>query len=320
MAESNSAERSKGRRLPSGFDATDACRNPETAGTEAPLLQLTTAPPESAVEPVTEILHGVPITDPYRWLEKSGLHADREWLAATGEYARAYLDAIPGPRRICEGFAIFWMSRPTTPSSESVKDTFFRKRTRGQEQPCIYLRERPNGEDQLLLDPANRGTGNHTALKPLQLSQDGRVLLYEVKEGGERTGTFELFDIKEQKKLPDSLPRGYLRGFLVCSGRAKFLLRPRGLDAERPYYRAAFHHVVGASFDDDREIFCAGEDAKLRLHIIPGEKCIGFLVVRHYEKAYTDFYLRSCDNDGPAYLLIEMPNTSSDRYSRRTES
>jgi len=47
MAESNSAERSKGRRLPSGLTRRMHVENPETAGTEAPLLQLTTAPPES---------------------------------------------------------------------------------------------------------------------------------------------------------------------------------------------------------------------------------------------------------------------------------
>ena len=38
-------------------------------------------------------------------------------------------------------------------------------------------------------------------------------MLYEVKQGGERTGTFELLDIQKREVLPDVLPRGYLRGF-----------------------------------------------------------------------------------------------------------
>jgi len=34
-----------------------------------PLSQVMERPPFSAVKPVTETLHGVSITDPYRWLE-----------------------------------------------------------------------------------------------------------------------------------------------------------------------------------------------------------------------------------------------------------
>jgi prolyl oligopeptidase len=266
---------------------------------------MTTVPPHSAVEPVTEILHGVPITDPYRWLEDQDSPRTREWLAAQAHYARAYLDAIPGRDRIRERIREL-VDVETYDSIQRVGERYvFRKRTRGQEQPCIYLREGPNGEDQLLLDPADRGTGNHTALKPLQLSQDGRVLLYEVKEGGERTGTFELFDIKERENLPDALPRGYLRGFSFAPDAQGFYYVHEALGATRPHYRAAFHHVFGASPEDDREIFCAGEDANLRLHIIPGEECLGFLVVRHRDKAYTDFYLWSSGNENPALPLVE---------------
>jgi len=99
---------------------------------------------------------------------------------------------------------------------------FFRKRLPDQEQPCIYMRNGADGEDQLLIDPSQRETGKYTAVKPLRVSPDGRLLLYEVKEGGERTGTFELLDIETRKRLPDSLPRGYLRGFAFAPGGKSF--------------------------------------------------------------------------------------------------
>jgi prolyl oligopeptidase len=254
---------------------------------------------------VTEILHGVPITDPYRWLEDQESPRTREWLEAQTQYARAYLDAIPGRARIRERIREL-LDVETYDSIQRVGERYvFRKRTRGQEQPCIYLREGSNGEDQLLLNPAVRGTGNHTALKPLQLSQDGRVLLYEVKEGGERSGTFELFNIERREKLSDALPRGYLRGFSFAPDARSFYYVHEPLGAKRPHYRAAYHHVLGTSFDDEREIFCAGDDEKLRLHIIPGEKYLGFLVFKFREKTYTDFYLWYFDNARPTELLVE---------------
>jgi prolyl oligopeptidase len=269
------------------------------------LLPLTTTLPHSPVEPVTEVLHGVPITDPYRWLEDQESARTREWLATQAQYARAYLDALPDRERIRERIREL-LDIETHDSIQRVGERcVFRKRARGQEQPCIFLREGPDGQDQLLLDPAARRTGKHTALKPLQISQDGRLLLYEVKEGGERTGTFELFDVEKREKLADALARGYLRGFSFAADAASFYYVHQALSAKRPHYRAAYHHVLGTSFDDDREIFCVGENEKLRLHIVPGEKCLGFLVLKLCDKTYTDFYLWLLDNESPARLLVE---------------
>lgn len=127
------------------------------------------------------------------------------------------MDAVPGRDRIRERIREL-LDVETYDSIQKVANWYvFRKRARGQEQPCIFLREGPDGQDQLLIDPAERGTGNHTALKPLQLSPDGRLLLYEVKEGGERTGTFELFDVEKRERLPETLSRGYLRGFAFAT-------------------------------------------------------------------------------------------------------
>ena len=52
-------------------------------------------PPVAPVKPVVETLWGVPVTDPYRWMEQEG----PEWKAyalAENDYARKVLEAIPG--------------------------------------------------------------------------------------------------------------------------------------------------------------------------------------------------------------------------------
>ena len=175
--------------------------------------QLMMTPPHSTLEPVTDVFHGVPVTDPYRWLEDQDSPRTRAWIEEQTRYARAYLDSIPGRARIRERIREF-LAVETYDSLQKVGSRyFFRKRLPDQEQPCICMREGADGEDQLLIDPAERGTGKYTAVKPLRVSPDGRLLLYEVKEGGERTGTFELLEIETRKRLPDLLPRGYLRGF-----------------------------------------------------------------------------------------------------------
>jgi prolyl oligopeptidase len=249
--------------------------------------------PYSHVEAVTEFLHGVPVTDPYRWLEDQDSPRTREWLSAQTLYARSYLDSVSGRGRIRDRIRRM-LDVETYDSLQKVGTRyFFRKRVAGQEQPSICLREGRDGSDEVLVDPVLRGTGPHTAVKPIRISPDGRLLLYEVKQGGERTGTFELLDIQAREILPDVLPRGYLRGFAFGPDSQAFYYVHEALEAKEPYYRAAYKHVLGTSFAKDNEVFFAGEGDKPRLHIVPGTQQLGFLVVRFEESTLTDFYLWS---------------------------
>ena len=254
-------------------------------------------PPLSEQEPVTEILHGVAVTDPYRWLEDHNSPRTRVWIDEQTRYARNYLHAIPGRelirRRIREFLAV-----ETHDSLQKVGSRYiFRKRLPHQEQACTYMRAGADGEDELLIDPLERGTGKYTAAKPLQLSPDGRLLLYEVKEGGERTGTFELLDIGTRKRLSDFLPRGFLRGFAFAPDGKCFYYVHEAVDATRTFYRAAYHHVLGTPISDDQEIFFAGEDKKIRLGLFSDSKRLVFLVYRFLEKTFTDIYLKRFDRE-----------------------
>jgi len=261
------------------------------------MSKLIEPPPHSRVEVVTDILHGVPVEDPYRWLEDQDSPHTRAWITEQTRYANNYLDAIPGRelirRRIREFLAV-----ETYDSLQKAGDRyFFRKHLPDQEQSCIYMREGADGEDQLLIDPLDRGSGEYTAAKPLRVSPDGRLLLYEVKQGGERTGTFELLEIATRKCLPDSLPRGYLRGFAFAPDGKAFYYVHEAFDSQRPFYRAAFRHVLGTSFNEDQELFVAGEDKFARLSLFADSKRLGFLIYRFLEKTRTSFYLRSFADD-----------------------
>ena len=259
------------------------------------MTKLMSAPPFTPVDPVTEVLHGVRVTDPYRWLEDPESPRTRQWLDSQHVYARAYLDSISGRDRIRDRIRELVDVETYDSIQKAGERYFFRKRQPGQEQPCIHFSECADGPDQILIDPAERGTGPYTAVKPLRVSPDGRLLLYEVKEGGERTGTFELLDIATRAVLPEVLLRGYLRGFAFSPDSRSFYYVHEPLTANRPYYRAAYYHVLGTSFDDDKEVFFAGEDPRLRLQIVPGTAQLGFLILHFGEKTLTDFLLWSMD-------------------------
>src|SRR4029077_12956110 len=123
-----------------------------------------------------------------------------------------------------------------------------------------------------------RGTGKYTAVTPLRVSPDGRLLLYEVKEGGERTGTFEILEVHRGKRLSDVLPRGYLRGFAFGYDSRSFYYVHEPADAKSASAPAVVQHFLGTSFDNDRQIFRAEGPEHIRLHIVISRNHLGFLV------------------------------------------
>ena len=250
------------------------------------------SPPHSRIEPVTDILHGIPVTDPYRWLEDQDLPETQQWITAQQSYARSYLDVIAGREQIRKRIRELLDVETYDSLLQAGNRYLFRKRVPGQEQSSIFVREGPDGEDRLLINPADRGTGKYTSVSPLLLSSDANLLLYAVKEGGERTGVFELFNIEAGRALSDSLPRGYLRGFAFGPDNTGFYYSHE-LSTDNTFPNLLVrYHPLGADFTQDQEIFCAGEDERVRVCLISDEQYLGILVYRFLEKVHTDFYLR----------------------------
>ena len=264
---------------------------------------LISPPPTTAIEPVTDVLHGVPITDPYRWLEDQNSPPTRAWIEEQTAYARSYLDNIPGRervrRRIREFLAVETYDSPLKASGRY----FFRKRLAQQEQPCICFREGPAGKDELLVDPSALGNGKYTAVKPLRVSSDGKLLLYEIKEGGERTGTFALLDIESRKALPDVLPRGYLRGFAFSRGSRGFYYVHEPADSSLSGFKRARHHLLGTDFAADQTVFCAGE-GRVRLGLISDGERIGFLVYKFEPERRMDFYVQGVHGEETRECIV----------------
>jgi prolyl oligopeptidase len=246
----------------------------------------------------------VSVTDPYRWLEEQDSPRTRQWIEEQTQYARGYLDHLPGRQKIRERIREFLAVETYDSLQKAGNRYFFRKRLPDQEQPAIYLREGANGEDRLLIDPAQLGTGSYTAVKPLRVSPDGRLLLYEIKQGGERTGTFALLDIKTRTTLADVLTRGYLRGFAFAPDEKSFYYVHEPVDSKRPFYRAAYRHVLGTTRDHDEEIFCPGDSEKIRLCMISEGSRLGLLVYKSLAKTRTEFYLRTLHSGGSTQTFI----------------
>jgi prolyl oligopeptidase len=264
------------------------------------------SPPYTAVEPVTEDFHGIEVTDPYRWLEDQDSERTRRWIKEQTDYARSYLDAIPGreqvQKRIAELLAVETIDAPFKVGNRY----FFLKREARQDQSVICMREGAGGRDQVLVDPATRGTGARMVVRIVSVSPDGKLLAYGVREGGEDYQAVEILDVEDLKVLPDGLPRGFLGSLAFADDSKSYYYVHEVIDAQRRHYRAAYRHVIGTEASQDREIFFAGESPYLRLGMRASDdgRYIAHLVVRSEAKTTIDLYAQDVFSGDPAQLIV----------------
>ncbi len=254
--------------------------------------ELLTRPPFTPIDDVVDSIHGVNIPDPYRWLEDGTSPQTRDWLERQNAFTREYLDRIDGREKIkCRMRQFLEIETYHSPLLAQHRYVF-RKRLPYQEQPCIYRREGIDGPDELLIDPVVRGWDTYTAIKPLAISPDARILAYEVKQGGERTSRVELFDMDSSKLLSDALPHGYLRAFAFAPDSRSFYYAVEPLDQAAPFSRLLYQHTLGERIEDDRVIFDAGNAPTTRLGLVSGKQYQLILVQRVTDRVRTDCYMR----------------------------
>jgi prolyl oligopeptidase len=227
------------------------------------------APPPTQVEPVTEVLHGVEITDPYRWLEDQNSPRTRKWLEEQAAYTRAYFDAIPDRDRIRTRVRELLALKEVISEPWNVGDRyFFLKRQGEREQPVIVMKESLSGPEKVLVDPGKRGTGESTAVGIVAISEDGQLLAYSVRQSGTDHSTLEILDIENGNVLRDRLREGFCTGFVFAPDDSGFYYSHRERLDPRPKYQAAFCHRFGTEREQDREVFFAGEEPNLFLGIL----------------------------------------------------
>jgi prolyl oligopeptidase len=265
------------------------------------------APPPTQVEPVTEVLHGVEITDPYRWLEVQNSPRTRKWLEEQDAYTRAYFAAIPERERIRTRVSELLSLKEVISDPWNVGDRyFFLKRKEDREQPGIVMRDGLFGPETILVDPAQRGSQSSTAVSIAAISHDGRFLAYSVRQGGTDHSSLEILDVERGVVLPDRLPEGFCTGFVFAPDGTGFYYSHRELNSPRPNYRTALWHGFGTEQSQDRETFFAGEEPNLFLGILdsPEAKLLAYAVFFTGKSPRTSVYLQEMSSKSTEAKLV----------------
>ncbi len=211
-------------------------------------------PPPAKTEPVTETLHGVKITDAYRWLENQNSPDTRAWLEAQEKFARSYLDAIPGRAKVRTEFeALLKIDNVGMPVVRNNR-YFFSRRMANEDRASLCLRQGYSGKDEVLVDPKIVSTDHTTSVQYTDISDDGNIVAYGIRRGGEDETEVRLLDVNTRKPIPDSLARARYTGFAIKhDGSGLYYSRFTVGQGARVYY-----HAMGTEPGVDKEIFGSG--------------------------------------------------------------
>ncbi|MEO8483231.1 MAG: prolyl oligopeptidase family serine peptidase [Acidobacteriota bacterium] len=172
-------------------------------------------PPATQANPVTDVLHGVSVTDNYRWLEGDNAKADDQgqvtpvvsaWTDAQNQYTRDVLDHLPGRKALEDRLRPLMEVGVVSAPAVRHDRFFFSKREGSQNQPVIYWRTGLKGADKVLIDPAVLDPSGLTTVEWFSPSNDGTRLAYGTYRAGDENTTLHLLDVDSGQRLPFEIP------------------------------------------------------------------------------------------------------------------
>jgi prolyl oligopeptidase len=163
-------------------------------------------PPEVQTDPVTDDYFGTKIVDNYRWLEDAKSPETRAFIDSENAYTNTYLQQARIHSQVADDLDPLENVSDTGAPVERAGNYFFERRLAGEQQFSIYMRKGWTGKDERLLDPATLSRDPNTSVSLYDVSRDGLLLAYAVKQGGADENTIRFFNVKTRKTLEDELP------------------------------------------------------------------------------------------------------------------
>jgi prolyl oligopeptidase len=213
---------------------------------------------------LTEDLFGHQVSDPYRWLEDTSSDERARWLAEQASLFDAQRAELAGREELAEQvrelLSVGYEGIPVWRGDRR----FFTRRDPGAEHGvlCTQLGDDPV---EILVDPMAIDPSGLTTLDAWQPDKEGRLLAYQLSEGGDEESLLRVIDAATGTLVDGPIDRcRYTNVAWLPGGKAFYYTRrlpPSAVpDGESQYHRRVYLHQLGATADADALIFGAGRD------------------------------------------------------------
>ena len=177
---------------------------------------------------------------------------------------------------------------------------FFIKRAADQDQGVLCVRKSHGGADEVLVDP-NHLSADHTVSVLLEaVSEDGTLVAYGLRQGGEDEITVHLRDVDKHADLPDVLPKANYFDIAIKPDKSG-LYYSRGGKAPRVFY-----HALGTDPAKDAMIFGEGygADKIIIADLSEGGRYLIIHVLHGSAADKTEIYAQDLQSHGPIKPIV----------------
>jgi prolyl oligopeptidase len=220
--------------------------------------------PKARRQDLTEEIFGHPVSDPYRWLEDPGSAERAAWLRAEAELFDAERSGWPGRDRFAgQVRELLNVGVVGTPAWRGER-SFFIRREPGQEHGVLCTQV-AGGPVEVLIDPVAIDPSGLTTLDAWQPDKEGRLLAYQLSEGGSEEALLRVLDVGTGAMVDGPIDRVRYSNVAWLPGGKAFYYTRRLPTSEVPagesqYHRRVYLHQVGVPAEEDALIFGAGRD------------------------------------------------------------
>ena len=217
--------------------------------------------PETERTGTVDVLHGIEVPDPYRWLEEIDSEQTQAWIAAQNRLTFDYLSRVPAREQIATRIAELWNYEKYECPIKRGGRYFFTRNDGLQNQSVLYWIESLEDNPRVLLDPNLLSEDGTVALTDYDVSDDGKLLAYGLSTAGSDWQEWRVREVESGRDLEDHLEWVKFSGVSwTPDGHGFYYSRydePEGGSEFKGanYYHKLCYHRVGTSQTADEVVY-----------------------------------------------------------------
>jgi len=253
--------------------------------------------PESKKSTHKDVIQGISVPDPYRWLEDDTKKVST-WVNEQNEHTQDVLNAKTNANELKKRLEKIVRVESCTIMVPRNGRYFYTQQKPDQDHAILFVKEDLNGEGRVLLDPNTLSNDKSITLSFWKASLDGKYVAYQLSEAGNDKQSIHIIDVDTGEPLSDLIPDDIYPSMQVWShdGNGFWYTRqkkniPKG---EEKFHRQIYYHKIGEDISKDQYVF--GEEVNKEDFPIPATTNDDrYLIVQVYvmstQKVRDDIYI-----------------------------